>query len=375
MKKLFLVPIIYCMLIMGCQTTDSDVLDNEKKETLTVQQRSENIPFIRKVSATFNKVVQNEEAWKKIKSVIQDDIAMKHDKGSNIFEDDVIINKIIIDDILKSSNNIVEDHFIMNAFTIKDDVFIGKATFENTFIKTYSSLYPEENINYTTILKQLPKLHFGIPVSALKNYDAWKENGFPVLAKSYDANNNKLEKVNKEEAIKLIGIDNFNRLTEKSKEPYESYYASKSDVVIAIIAIATRKKQGNIITIKDDKTSIASFEINDEKHYNELIVNDGNETFAFAQNNMMQQTYIDLPNGCNGYYSFICGSDKMNTYTQQMQQLANDTCTTIWRCIPCCDPYTGGINYYTMIFEPNSIKCKKTMDYLQVLSMYSLELN
>ncbi|SEE35312.1 hypothetical protein SAMN04487765_2245 [Tenacibaculum sp. MAR_2010_89] len=362
MKKLFLLPFIYCMLIMGCQTTDSDVLDNEKKETLTVQQRSENIPLIRKVSATFNKVVQNEEAWKKIQAFVTEDHVIL--KSNNVFEDHFIMNAKLV----------IEDDIIFRAETIKDDV-LPKSSLKEVFINTYSSLYPEDNINYTTILKQLPKLHFGIPVSALKNYDTWKENGFPVLAKSYDANNNKLEKVNKEEAIKLIGIDNFNKLTEKSKEPYESYYASKSDVVIAIIAIATRKKQGNIITIKDDKTSIASFVINDEKHYNELIVNDGNETFAFAQNNMMQQTYIDLPNGCNGYYSFICGSDKMNTYTQQMQKLANDTCNTIWRCIPCCDPYTGGINYYAMIFEPNSIKCKKTMDYLQVLSMYSLEVN
>lgn len=348
MKKLFLLPIAYCMLIIGCQTTDSDVLDNEKKETLTVKQRSEDIPLIRKVSATFNKIIQNEEVWEKIKAFVT--------------EDHVILK----------NNNVFEDHFIMNAFTIKDDVFIGKTSFKNTFSETYNALYPEDNINYTAVLKQLPKLHFGFPVSALNNYDVWKESGFPILAKSYDVGNNKLQIINKEEAIKLVGIDNFNELIKNSKQEYENYYVSKSDV---ISIIAARENQGHIMTLKEGNSTIASFEINTKKHYNQFKINESKETYSISQSNMMYQTYIDLPNGCNGYYSFICGSLEMNTYTEKMQALANETCNTFWRCIPCCDPYSGGISYYTMIFEPTAIKCKKAQSYIQALSMYSLEIN
>lgn len=373
MKKLFLLPIAYCMLIIGCQTTDSDVFDNEKKETLTIKQRSEDIPLIRKVSATFNKMVQKKEVWKKLQAIFEDNIAMKQSTKNNVYEDNIIFisDNIVEDNIMMKASWVFEDDIIMRPKTIKDDV-LPKISLREIFTNTYNTLYPEENISYTSILQQLPKLYFGYPISALKNHDTWKKNGFPVLAKSYDVGNNKLQIINKEEAIKLVGIDNFNELIKNSKQEYENYYVSKSDV---ISIIAARENQGHIMTLKEGNSTIASFEINTKKHYNQFKINESKETYSISQSNMMYQTYIDLPNGCNGYYSFICGSLEMNTYTEKMQALANETCNTFWRCIPCCDPYSGGISYYTMIFEPTAIKCKKAQSYIQALSMYSLEIN
>jgi len=347
MKKIFLLPIIYCLLIIGCQTNEPDILANEEKATLQQKnEREEAIPLIRKVAATFNKVVQNEEVWKQIQDFVT--------------EDHVILK----------SDYVFEDHFIMRAETIKDDLIMGLVSFENRFIETYKTLYPEENINYNIILESLPKLHFGIPVSALENYNIWKEKGFPVTVKSYNIKNNQLKKLTREETIKSIGLENFNKLINKNQQESEYYYYLKNEEITSVIA--PKGKKGSVVLIKNNNTSLASFSIDDKKDHNVFTINDGQETYSVSQNNMMYQTYIDLPNGCNDYYTFICGSEDMNQYYTQMQNIANETCETIWRCIPCCNPYTGNVTYLTTIFEPSSLKCKKTLNYLNVLSMYPL---
>ncbi|WP_272150017.1 hypothetical protein [Tenacibaculum aiptasiae] len=367
MKKVFLLPIICYSLLIGCQTSDSDVLENEKKEIIT-SGRVENIPLIRKVTASFNKVLQDKEMFYVIKNIFEDDVIIKESLNDKVF---ILSDNIFEDHVMLKASFIFEDHIIMKTETIKDDV-LPKASFKESFIKNYKILYPEDEINIVSILKQLPKLYFGLPVSCIKNYNSWKEKGFPVLAKSYDTKNNHLQKITRENAIDLIGIESFNKLIKNTNEPYDNYYLLKSETSNTLIA--ARKNQGNIIILNNDDSNINSFRINNKIHYNNITVSNLKETYTIAQNNMMTQTYLDLPQGCTGYYSFICGSLEMQQYYSKMQELANETCQTIWKCIPCCDSYTGGIIYYTTIFEPNSIKCKKTMDYIKVLSMYSLEM-
>lgn len=380
MKKLFLSTITFYLLVIGCNT-NSETLVNEKKETLSTLQKgekTEEIPFIRKVSATFNKVVQNENVWKKLKTVIEDNLVMKQNTTSktdenNVFEDHVFLltDFVTEDHVIVRASSIFEDNVMMKTSTIKDDLIMGKTTSSNIFIETYNALYPEETINdYQTILKKLPKLYFGVPTYALNNYDLWKEKGFPVTLKSYDANDNKLSKVSKEEVIENIGTENYEKLIENNEQEQLIYHLYIEKDVISVIA--AKGKKGSVIIIKDTTINVASFTIDDENHYNNIRINENEETYVFPQNNAMIQTYIDLPYGCNDYYSFICGSPEMDAYTLKMQELANATCTTIWRCIPCCDPNYGSISYYTMVFEPTSHRCKKTLDYLQVLSMYPL---
>lgn len=345
MKKLFLLTIILCSLLIKCES-NSETLVDEKKDLLTTQKRvekTEETPLIRKVSATFNKIVQNKEVFKKIRDLV--------------YEDNIIFKNTYV----------FEDYFIMSASIIKDDVLPkNKVTFGDVFTEKFNELYSEEKTTYSSILKKLPKLHFGIPVSAIENYESWEKSGFPITVKSYNADGNELQKITKEEVIKTIGVKNY----EKIQQGYESFYTYKNDVVIAIIA--AKENSGNVIIINEKETQIASFNINNEKHYNSISIHNNNETYTIPQNNIFSQTYIDLPNGCNDFYTFICGSQQMDNHYIQMQQQANETCTTLWSCIPCCNPYTGYVTYYTTLFEPTSIKCKKVQNFVNVLSMYSL---
>ncbi|MDC1161966.1 hypothetical protein OAT18_00850 [Tenacibaculum sp.] len=376
MKKLFLSTIICYSLIISCNTnSESENLLESEAKTSPIQNRSyrtEETPFIRKVAATFNKVAQQKEVWKRFKNLFQDNIAMKQNTKNSVLEDYFIMNASVTfeEHFMLNSSKIFKDDFVISGATLKDDV-LPKATFREIFIKTYNALHPEASVeHHTNILNKLPKLYFGIPVSALNNYDTWKTNGFPITLKSYDANDNKLKKINKQETIEIIGLKNYRNLIEKSQQEQNSYYFTQNNEKTSVIA--ANKQKGGIITINGGNVNLATFAINNNAHFNSITITDSKETYTIPQNNMMHQTYIDdLPNGCNGFYVFMCGSQQMQQYQQQMQAIADKNCETIWRCIPCCEA-GGGISYFTFLFKPQAIRCKNSQNYVNQLSMYSL---
>lgn len=346
-------------LLTSCNSDTELATDNNTKISTQSKTsfRTEEVPISRKVANTFNVIVQNEEAWKSLKNVFEDDIVMR---TQFVTEDHVMLSaRIIKDDVLPKTE-----------FIIKDDVFIGKTTFSETFTGIYNHLYPSDKISYELILQKLPKLHFAAPKLALEDYNTWKEKGFPIVVKSYNNENNNLSKIDKEKVVNIIGSENYEKLITTSKISNPNFYLSKTNE--AIVIIAAKANKGGIVKIENEQTKIASFQIEDKGHYNNIVVNENSLTTTMKQSNMLTQAYLDvfIPNSCNGFYVYNCGSPALETYLQNKQQLANKTCETNGVCLPiCCD---GSIMWVMYQFVPNSIKCKKVMDYVTELSMYSM---
>lgn len=340
MKKLFLTTIIGFFLF-GCSNNRDVILKEENKTELQAKasKNEENEPLLRKLSRTFNKLVQKKDVYEHFKDVA-------------------------------SESSKYKGYYIFNAETIRDMIIKGQS-FNELFAELYKDLY-NSSLDYSQMLSSLPKLHFGVPYQAFENYDEWKETAFPIIAKSYDIKDSSLLPILRSDVIKTIGNENFKKLT--SLHEGKKFYLSKSKEFISIIS--GTNTEGAIVKVANDKDSdfaeFATFKINNKVHYNSISLKTDKEEFSFVQDNMFQQTYIDVftPNVCNGYYVFDCNSIEYQNYVSEKQKIADETCETYGTCLPlCCN---GSIIWAMIEFRPNSLKCARAMDYVSNISMYSL---
>lgn len=368
MKKLILSTFVTFLFLIGCNSdenteTASESISIQKKET---QITSEDY-LTTKVAVTFNKMVQEKNVFEYIATIFEDNIAMLTE---DTIKDDVL-PKLIVEDNIMMSNGVYEDNIMLSAFTIKDDLIMGKTSFEDIFIETYNQLYTENEISYSVILNSLPKLYLGIPLNALEDYNTWKENGFPTSLKSYLKTDNKLQKITKDKLIKTIGKENYEELTNTEKKEYEFYYLFSDNGKTTVIA--SEEKKGTVIVIENEETKIASFNIKNIIDTNSIEIIENGKSSFFKQNNMIYQTYIDIDeqNSCNGFYVLNCGTE-LDNFIQKKLDEANENCETYRTCLPVC--CYGSIMNMMIEIEPDSFKCKKAMDYIHVLSMYSLSI-
>ncbi len=370
MKKLIVLVIALMVLILSCNKAEViEMSQNEIQDSVLLKQKTQTeltTPFVQMVAETFNKMVQSEKVWKGIEAVIQDDIAMITSAGDE--ENDTIKDDIIR--LSSESYGVFEDNIMMKASTIREDIIIGYATFEDVFIETFKALHPESDINYDRMLKRLPKLYYGLPISAFEDYDQWKESGCPITVKSYSLDSYKLKEVSVDEVKKTIGGANFENLIAQLERRYNTFYLSKEQETT--IVLNTDGVTGSYIEVNEDKAILGTFKVEDKGHYNTIVVQVGETSIEVPQSYMHYQTYVDIikPDPCSGFYAFKCGSPELATFLAEQQQLANTNCETYYTCLPLCCNY--GIIYAAFQFEPTSIRCAKALPYISELSFTSL---
>ncbi|MFY0630738.1 MAG: hypothetical protein JXR05_10175 [Flavobacteriaceae bacterium] len=354
MKKIILLLTVSSLLIASCVENTEKHTPKKDKQKINQSEKldSQETLFITKVSGAFSKVIQDKKNWSQLKNIFEDNIMMK--------------DNTIKDDVLPSAYHTIRDDLIMD-LTSLENIDLGGVRFKNQLIKEYNQLY-NERITFKDIKTNLVKLHFAIPKIAFDNHDEWLKNGQPISLKAYDNSENSLEKLDKEIVIKTIGHDNYKKLVKAAGKESSSYYLKKSKNETFIIAGESEK--GVVLSVKDNQSTVISFQINDEKYFNTITINSNDGKAIFLQTNLINQQYVYEPQNCKGFYVFTCGSDEMQKYRERRQAEADRTCETIWTCIPCCSSY-GGIMYMTMIFQPKSVKCKKYDEALEVISFYS----
>lgn len=338
MKKLFLATII-SLSFFNCSNNEEVITIKKNKAELQRRANKNEEPLLRKMSNTFNKMVQNEEVF-------------------NRFRDNA------------ESSPVHQGFYLFSANTIRD-MIIKKHSFEKHFTETYEALY-DSSLNYDETLKNLPKLNFGIPLTAFENYYEWRNDAFPIIAKSYDTQNNTITPIMQDDVIEMIGREHFEKLT--SLHNGEKFYFLKNKEYVSIIS--GTKNEGAIIRMSNNEesetTNFASFEISDKGHYSSICLKTNESSFELAQANMFQYTYVDIfePNVCKGYYVFDCNSVEYQKFLAKNQRTADETCETIWRCVPiCCN---GNVMWASFEFKPRPLRCAEATNHINDISMYAL---
>ena len=350
MKKFTPIWVLSLLLTVGCGDTKQAINNEQNQETRPEITNNETL-FITKVTAAFHKIVEDDQAWKTLQIVIEDNLVMK--------------NETIKDDLLPNAYLTIRDDMIMGLNSLRN-IDLNGIRFSDRLIKEYNALY-KEGITYRDIEKKLYKLHFAIPKFAISNPDKWKKEGRPISAKGYEFGDKKLDVISKEKAEKVLGAKKLNHLMEMTNVKSPNFYTIENKDGVHIIA--GNQNRGALASSNNNKVIFKVFTINDYVLYNTITIQEGKDETTYFQKNLVNQTFIPTPPTCKGFYVFDCDSQAFADHRAQNQAIADATCETLWECIPCCSNGMG-IIYMSMIYEPQPLKCKKHEAALEVISLY-----
>lgn len=312
--------------------------------------------FITKVTEAFHKIIEDDQAWEKLKFV---------------FEDHLMLTKQTIKDVvLPNAYLTIRDDIFMEVGSL-EDVEINGVRLSDRLIQEYNALY-KEKISFQDIQKNLYKLHFAVPKFAISNPDRWNKDGRPLSAKGYELSDNNLQPISKDRAEKLVGSKKLSQLMEAANVKSPRFYSIENKDGIHVIA--GQASQGALLSLKDDQSTIQAFEVKDHTLFNTITLKNENDTSTHFQQTLINQTYgptdpTDPTGGCIGFYVFDCDGQDFADHQAQQQAYADENCQTVYECIPCCNNGMG-IYYLLMMYEPSSWKCAKHQNALEIISLY-----
>ena len=349
MKRL-IITMVVCLLAMASCAKEELIEANKEEVSFNEKTEEEETHLITKVSATFNKMVQDKELLYALKNI--DETLLL---GVDTIKDDVLPSGIFEDNVMMFSGE-----------TIRDDLIIGRTSFETVFEETYAALYKEE-MQFDVVLGALPKLYFGVPKTAFEDYGEWLEKGAVIYVQSYDNTTNSLQQVSKEKLIGFLGKEYYGDFEQALEgTAYDTFYI---DEVLGVKKVIAKKGDaGKVMVIEEGKNAIVDFKINDEGSYDTVSLVLEKEEVTFYKERALKQVYVDIvnPYWCNQPYAFKCGSVALQNFLAEKQAWANKTCQTYTTCLPlCCH---GGIIYAMFVIEPTAIRCAVAQQYISVLS-------
>jgi len=311
-----------------------------------------------RVTKVFNEMIRDREVWEAVALLLSQG-------GSD-------------NDLLEVANFTIKDDLIMG-FTRLENGQIGGVSLMSIFGDNYVNSFPELENDLVNLNSILPGLRFNFPEEALTDHEKWVNAGYPLTSSSYDANI--LDDISREQAINLIGqeaVDQLDEFANVGSQEYTLYKnqspASDGDITLAVLKMDESEgaiTNGAIFSRTSEEETVQALSITSDENGNFEALLGEEELVNIQPTNHTPYYYVPIPTPCTWQLcSELFSSNTLTNY----QQLAEENCQTFTLCFACCDtPNAVGPSYYTIRFEPTSIRCAKTHPYLTVLSQLTVD--